>query len=330
VLPLPFCLRLRDGDYEIRYKKRVYLCHLRKAWSDFASGCNQDEQTGAIESEFLFKAITGEITKASNVEIEFDKKGFFRHTRFCSTVYLDESLKPEEIPSQVIVALLPLLNKLLTTYRYVTGEFHITEIQWQDLCMVRDGKIMPFLVMDHPKQGPQRSRVMGWFPGDDSPLVSAKPNVSKQDHKAIEKMLLEENFQFPVEKDLMLNAMDFTRQGRYGLAVFELGTALEVAINNLLMVKGLNEEKLKYSSFKSKYDRTLCELTGISLKDANNALFSAICRVWNIRSNFAHMRLVVFTDEKGNVIEKIKSKEQVEPLIKSAEQTLDFLDSLSH
>jgi hypothetical protein len=330
VLPLPFCLRLRDGDYSIRHRDKVYLFNLRKEWSNFASGCNVDKQADEIESKFLFKATTGEITEALNFEIEFDKKGFFRHTVLCTRVHLDENLKPEEIPTRVIEALLPLVNKLLKAYRYLTGEFHITEIQWQDLCMVRDGKIMPFLVMDYPKQGQQRCKIIGWFPGDESPLVTVKPNVSKQEHNAIKRILLEEDFQVPIERDLMLNAKDFCRQGRYGVAVFELGTALEIAVNKVLLIKGIDEKRLRNLKFRKKYDLELKKFTGVSLKETNQSLFINILKIWNIRNSVVHKRTAVLTDEKGNTVEKIESKRQVEPLIGSTERTLDLLDSLSY
>lgn len=81
-IPLPFCLRLNDGVYKVRYRERVYVCHLRKVWSDFASGCDPDKNEGSIKPVFLFQATTGKITKASDMEINFDKKGFFRHTLF--------------------------------------------------------------------------------------------------------------------------------------------------------------------------------------------------------------------------------------------------------
>ena len=128
-VPLPFCLRLRDGDYKVCYGEKIYLCCLRKVWSDFAIGCDPDKDESPIKPEFLFQVTTGKITRASDTEIEFDKKGFFRHTVFSTTVYIDENSKPEEIRNRVIRAVLPLINKFLKAYRYVTGEFHVTEIQ---------------------------------------------------------------------------------------------------------------------------------------------------------------------------------------------------------
>jgi hypothetical protein len=326
-IPLPFCLRLQDKDYKVRYEEKVYLCHLRKVWSDFASGCDPDKNEGPIKYEFLFQATTGKITKASNMEIDFDKKGFFRHTVFSTTVYLDESSKPEEIPKRVINAVLPLVNKFLKAYRYVTGEFHVTEIQWPDLCMIRDGEIMPILIMDYSVQPPQRQKIIGWFGGDENPLTTTKPNVAKEEHKEIEKRLFEENPSFPLEKDLWLNARDYTRQGRYGLAVFELGTALEVAVNNLLFSKGMDKKELRYSRFKDRYDSILNKHAGVSLKNARSTLFSDVLKIWEIRNNVAHKRLVAFTDEKGN-LRRIESKDEVEPLIRSTEQTLNFLNAL--
>lgn len=327
-IPLPFCLCLHDDDYKVRLGERIYLCRLRKVWSDFASVCNPDKDESP-KPEFLIQVKTGKITRASDTEIEFDKRGFFRHTVFSTTVYIDESSKPEEIKNRVIHAVLPLVNRFLKAYRYATGEFHVTEIQWPDLCMIRDGKIMPFLTMDYPVQPQHRQKIMGWFGGDENPLTTTKPNVAKEDHKAIEKVLLQENPSFPLERDLVLNARDYARQGRYGLAVFEIGTALEVAVNNLLLSKGMDEEELRYhTKFRDKYDSTLYKHAGVSLKDARPTLFSDVLKIWNIRNNVAHKRLTAYTDEKGSLIERIESKDRVEPLIRSTEQTLDFLNSL--
>jgi HEPN domain-containing protein len=195
--------------------------------------------------------------------------------------------------------------------------------------MIRDGKIMPILTMDYPVKPPQRQKIIGWFGGDENPLTTTKPNVAKEEHKAIKKFLLEENPSFPLERDLLLNARDYTRQGRYGLAVFELGTALEVAVNNLLLSKGMDENELRYRChFEDKYDSMLHKHTGVSLKDARSTLFSDVRKIWNIRNNVAHKRLAAYTDKKGEISERIESKENVEPLIRSTEQTLDFLNAL--
>lgn len=334
-MPLPFCLRLEDGDYKIRYKGRVYLCRLCKVWSDFASGCNPDKDVGPISTELLFKVTTGQITKALNCEIEFDKKGFFRYTVFSTRVYFDEGSELEEIvdrvskdPLIVIRTLLPLINKLLVAYRYVTGEFHVTEIQWPDLCMVRDGKMMPWVTMDYPTRDHQRRKVMGWFPGDESPVITTRPNVSKRGHKTIETLMLQKDFQPPLERDLLLNSKDFSRQGRHGLAVFELGTALEIAVNKVLLDKGVDEEELRKLRFKEKYDTALLRYAGVSLKGARNDLWSAVLKIWNIRNNVAHRRLAAFTDRKGTIVERIESKSQVQPLISATEHTLGYLDSI--
>lgn len=329
MLHLPFCLRLLDGEYRVRHKDRTYMCNLRKVWSDFASGIDPDKHTGSVESELLFAVGAGKIAKASNIELRFDKNGFFRHTVFQTTAYMEENLKVEEIPNHVISILLPLINKMLKAYRHATGEFHVTEIQWQNLCMVRDGKLMPFMVMDYPVQGNQRSKSMGWFPGEDSPVVTVLPNFSKQHHKAIQKMLLEEDLKVPFERELVLNSKDFLNQGRYGLAVFELGTTLEIIVDNILLSKGLDEKKLKHLHFKDKYTSYLGKFAGISLEDNDGTLLQTILKIWNIRNNVAHRRLAAFTDNNGNVVERIESKEKVKPLMEATERLLDLLAAAS-
>lgn len=327
-IPLPFCLLLNDGVYKVRYRERVHICHLRKVWSDFASGSDTDKNT-PINPVWLFQPTTGKITKAVDMEIAYDKKGFFRHTVFSATVYIEKSSKPEEVKNRVINAVIPLVNKFLKAYRYVTGEFHVTEIQWPDLVMVRDGKIMPIVTMDYSIQPPQRQKSMGWFGGDENPLSTTRWNVDKEQHKAIEKVLLEENPSFPLERELVLNARDYTRQGRYGLAVFELGTALEVAVNNLLLSKSMDENELRYHSyFEDKYDSILRKYAGVSLKDARSTLFADVLKIWKIRNNVAHKRLAAYTDKKDQILERIESKDSVDPLIISTEQTLAFLNTL--
>ena len=73
---------------------------------------------------------------------------------------------------------------------------------------------------------------------------------------------------------------------------------MEVAVNNLLFSKGIDEEELRYSRFKDKYDSILNKHAGVSLKDAKCTLFSDVLKIWNIRNNVAHKRLAAFTDEK--------------------------------
>ncbi|MBE9569586.1 MAG: hypothetical protein IMF11_03100 [Proteobacteria bacterium] len=329
-IPLPFCLYLEDGIYSVMHEGKIYECRLKKAWSELAEGSANLDIEEPAEAKFLVKAMTGEITTCRNIEIEFDKRGSLRHSIFSAVLRFPVGTSiektAESIPNEVLISkAMSLINKLLEAYRLVTGAFYATRIGYYDLIQVRDRKIVPLIKIDKPKSETQRALIMGFNLFEKTPLTSAKPNLSQEEHASIKELLLKE-FTTPIERMLVLNAKDHALSDKYDMAVFELGTALEVTINNLLSRDKTDDEiPLR---FEDKYDSALKDLTGHSLKE-DNELWQSLKKIWNIRCNIAHRGQCVWTVKKGAVRETIDTEEKVAPLIEKTERIMSYIDRLT-
>jgi len=326
-IPLPFCLCVKDGIYPVMHEGKIYQCRLRKVWSELAKGSrNLDiEQPG--ESQFFFKVGTGEITTCKDIELRFDKRGSLRYSifeailKFPVETSIEETI--EKITNDVIISeAMCLVNKLLEVYRFVTDAFYITRIGPYDLNQVRDGKIMPCMKIAKPESETQQSLIMGFINlSDKVAFGTAQLNLSQEKHETIKELLMKD-FTIPIEKTLILNAKDHTHSDKYDVAVFELGTALEVAINNFLS-KEKTEEEIRKFSFEDKYNYALEEMTGHSLKE-DNILWQALKKVWDIRCNIAHRGQCVWI-KRGTVIEVIDTEDKVTPLIEKTERIIDYI-----
>lgn len=326
-IPLPYCLYLKDGMYPMMHEGKRYECQLKKVWLELAEGSANLDIEEPREGEFFFKVATGEITTCRDIEIAFDKRGTFRYSIFSARLRfpIETSIEKtmENIPNEVLISkAMCLINKLLEAYRFVTGAFYVTRIGHYDLIQVRGRETVPIIKMDKPKGETERSLIMGLDLFEKTPLTTAQPNLGQEEHTAIKELLLKE-FSTPIERTLVLNARDHARSDRHEVAVFELGTALEVTINNFLS-RVKTDEDIRRLYFEDKYDSALEEITGHSLKEDNN-LWQALKKIWNIRCNIAHRGQCVWTNKKGAVIEVIDAEENVAPLIEKTEKIIGWL-----
>jgi len=295
-LDIPYYLHINDDEYEFERQGVKYKVEIekRKRNKSFFNG------TAFIEYMYDDK---GNIWY-THVKITYP--GILRE-KCVKSYWLDEPPR-----SSIKQRTLEILNDFLEIYRYLTREFHIRRLRYQDVINWKLYRIV------NSQKIPVREAIF------DRGLKGVKIVIGQGDYTQNTnklKNLLQWSKQIPPHEKLLLDAENALLNEEYRISVILSEMALENYVNNLLMEKlGIQKyRKIERDSIRKKLCKYLKDVLGYSLKDLSYDLW----KVWDdeirdIRNRVVHRGYETSSAEAVKALNIIK---KIIEIIKSTETT---------
>jgi hypothetical protein len=236
-LALPFMVRLRDGTYHGRIERDEFLLHLRSYRTDLG------EDTGQ-ESKVLFQASTGKLTEAYQVRVpgamlqySLVTLHFWRKGSIISET--NEAVKQDSLARAH-----RFLNHFIEVYRFITLDTEVRTLANKEYQRVRAGQALHYWISS-PEEGKLLMGVQIAEPGITAPPLGF---FGSEVEKPISEILLAGKRPSIVAL-LLLNAKSFLEEGEFRLSITELGSALDIDVEqttrNILKSHGELTEKME-------------------------------------------------------------------------------------
>lgn len=233
---LPYGIHLNDGAYEVIHEGEKNTIEIEKAFK-----YPSKDKIPPEKAEIIFTA--EDIKTAQNAEYEKDDMGIFTYTRFRIIVSVPKILIEGSEKKEVAdfrPFFLPVLNKLIKTYRYFGNEEYATYIKPQDITLVN-------ILFPDAKKGEFKGGI--FFYAKNKLMISKNLLKTEEIHKKIREALLDESFDIPFYEELLINAKYFKFVGDYRMAIIEAVIALESYLTQFLksrwIKKGLTENVIE-------------------------------------------------------------------------------------
>jgi hypothetical protein len=237
-LALPFMLHLRDGTYRGRIDKEEFSLHLQSYRADLGKGDDQ-------ESRAFFQASTGKLTEAYQVKIPGAMLQYSLVTIHFHRKGSIISETNEQVIQDSVSRAHRFLNHFIEVYRVVTSDTDARTLANTEYQRVRAGQALHYCI-NSPGERKCLMGVQIAEPGITAPLPEF---LGSEVEKPVKEILIAGRRPSIVAL-LLLNAQSFLEEGQFRLSVIELGSALDVNVEqttrNLLKSRGeLTEEMSK-------------------------------------------------------------------------------------
>jgi hypothetical protein len=320
-LNIPFCIHLQNSIYPVALNGQVFQVRTEKGWRNSTNGSSDDsvsdEPTRFETGHMISPPIgAGAITSGhtgTNIEIKDDPHGRYRFSRL--TIRLDqlEEADRNDVP-KLAERVLPIVNRFVNVYRYITGRAYLPPIQINDI---------EYVEVYRPQTG-EGQYVFLFGRGYENALI----NEPRAVHDRVRAMLLTEDL-VPLHADLVLNARRLLAQGIWRQAVIECIVALEVLVDRLLRRHLVERQGLSESDFEAFLDkegRSLSDRMKKPLRRAINWSPATNPKLWarwlavnEVRRHIVHQGSGASLDQ---AIEAIAATSDLIALIEEAEASL--------
>ena len=236
-LALPFVIRLEDGAYHGYLTNNEFLIHLKYRSINLGEDTTQ-------ESSFAHKVSTGELTEAHNINVpgamlqySFVTMQFWKRVSSLSN-------NEEKIIQNSITRCHKYLNRFIDIYRFLTLDTEVHPLTIAEFHATRTGQSLHYWINCNE----EGKLIMGSAFGEPGISTIPKPFGAEIDTRIRD--MFEAGAQPPIVELLILNAKSYLEKGEYRLAVIDLGTALDVNVEqvtiDLLKQRGeLTDQKVK-------------------------------------------------------------------------------------
>lgn len=304
----PFCLHLPNDSYKVPLnpiQQRINYCQIMIAerrrgnsQSGLLPGVQDTEKFADRHGIYYYSSILVYIPIEENIiRVSQEKNNLWEHIERNHSSYRAQAVNST--------------NRLIATYRHVTGECHIRQLTGNDMWF-------DYSVALVSVKNPSESYFMPVYD-----LHSILPKIPDIPETAVMdiKDKISANYQIPLAEELLLNAYDWLDQGNYRMAVIEAETAFEAAL--LLFLREHYRHQLsvltKIEGIKS-FGRLIDDdifKNALASKGKDFSKSKSRYRddwdkfVWQVRGNLVHGRIEDVTES-----EAIKSLGVVEETLK--------------
>lgn len=238
----PYPLKWDRGNLDVRIEDKVFEVHFERQY-------REDMSQGPPDSGLI----------APNQELQYDRLGRVAYTRveIYFPMYVEHDVMDPELPNWVHAV----INRLLSVYRYTTGEFYVDTIPRNELAM-------QYAVRTIKEDGTfdNRETLVG-FDGSIGGWLQIAQTLPISD-KA--RQLLRDGTELSIPRVLYLNARREQLLERYRMAVVEAETAFEAIVDQVVsqyyMAQGRSkadvERLLDTTAFKNLIDHHISRCCG--------------------------------------------------------------------
>jgi hypothetical protein len=220
-LVLPFVIRLNDACYHGKVEGNQFNLHLKYCIKNPAKESDK-------ESIVAFKLTTGELDEASNIKVPGALLQYsMAQVQFWRNVEFDSAEAQQGSIQKCLDRAFLYLNRFIDIYRYSTSDTEVRPLTKTEYYATRANHPLHFWINCQEK----RKLLMGNSFGEAG--VSTLPPLFGDNIRNTIDEMFKSGEQPPITDLLLLNARTYIENGEFRLAIVELGSALDIRVEQI-------------------------------------------------------------------------------------------------